>query len=419
MMARFSRTLLLALILLVAAVCGPAMARDAAAAPGDPSRQVLVLLRLPAQHFRPGTDYGDAYDDRLGRTGRLRIVGRLARAHGLTLVTDWPMPLLGVDCYVLEAPAGHSIEETAETLAKDPQVAWSQPMNLYHVQGRAGLGDPLFRAQPAAGQWRLSDLHQMSSGRNVMVAVIDSQIDVTHPDLVGQVRLSRDFAPGRPSAGELHGTGVAGVIAARGDNGLGIVGVAPGAQLMALRACWQPNAAAPATVCDSLTLAEALHFAIENKAQVINLSLSGPPDLLLGRLVDVAEARGITVVGAFDPAAPDGGFPASHAGVVAVSDAPVESPRPGLYSAPGRDIPTTQPGGRWSLVNGSSYAAAHVSGLMALMREHSTAASHGRILVAAKSGGGAIDACASLVRAHGPCDCDCAHTQRLAAEPRR
>jgi subtilisin family serine protease len=228
---------------------------------------------------------------------------------------------------------------------------------------------------------------------------------------------------GRPSRGERHGTGVAGVIAARGEKGAGILGVAPEARLMALRACWQPNPAAGETVCDSLSLAKALHFAIDNRAEVINLSLSGPPDPLLGRLLDVAESRGITIVGAFDPAAAGGGFPAQHQGVLAVSDQLVARPRDGLYSAPGRDIPTTQPGGRWSLVNGSSYAAAHVSGLVALLRQRASPPVDGRFLVAAKTGGGAIDACASLVRVAGPCDCACdkagALSTGLAAGVRR
>jgi len=386
-------------------------------------RQILVLLRLPPSHYRPGGDAGSAYDDNLGHAARLRIATQLARAHGLTLVTDWPMPLLGVDCYVLEAPAGRSIQAEADSLAHDPAVEWSQPMHLYHAEAADPPTAALFRAQPAAIAWRLADLHRMATGRGVLVAVVDSQVDTTHPDLAGRVRLSRDFAVGRPSRGERHGTGVAGVIAARGGDGAGIVGVAPEARLMALRACWQPNPAAGETVCDSLTLAKALHFAIDNRAEVINLSLSGPADPLLGRLLDVAESRGITIVGAFDPAAAGGGFPAQHQGVLAVSDQPVARPRDGLYSAPGHDIPTTQPGGRWSLVNGSSYAAAHVSGLVALLRQRVSSPIDGRLLVAAKTGGGAIDACASLVRVAGPCDCACdsagARSMGLAAGGRR
>jgi hypothetical protein len=393
----------------------PASAPDALAA----GHQILVLLRLPPPHYRPGGAYGDSYDDTLGHGTRRRLAERLARDHGLRVVTDWPMPLLGVDCYVLAAPDGQDLNGEIARLSQDPRVAWSQPMHVYRGQGArvaahpSAPNDPLYAAQPAASLWRLTDLHQMATGRGVLVALVDSQVQRDHPDLAGQIGIAQSFVSGPPVEGESHGTGVAGVIAARANNGLGIAGVAPGARLMALRACWQTGTGSSATLCDSLTLAEALHFAVEHGARVINLSLGGPPDELLGRLIDVALARGIAVVAAYDHDLPGGGFPAMHPGVVAVSDAPVAGASTALYTAPGRDIPTTQPGGRWSLVNGSSFAAAHVSGLIALTLDArgeaaAPARAHGRILVAARSGGGAIDACATLLHAQGPCDCACA-----------
>jgi hypothetical protein len=88
--------------------------------------------------------------------------------------------------------------------------------------------------------------------------------------------------------------------------------------------------------------------------------------------------------------------------VVAVSDGSTATP-PGVYVAPGRDVPTTQPGGRWFLVNGSSYSAAQVSGLLALMREHGRAPQNGLTLITLHPGGGGIDACATLARK--PCGC--------------
>jgi len=138
----------------------------------------------------------------------------------------------------------------------------------------------------------------------------------------------------------------------------------------------------------------------------------------------VALARGVAVVGAYDRDLPGGGFPASHPGVVAVSDTPVEGGGPDLYMAPGRDVPTTQPGGRWSLVNGSSFAAAHVSGLIALTRQSGGLEPGGReraglVLVAARAGGGGIDACATLLRVLGPCDCACARPAEALPIARR
>jgi subtilisin family serine protease len=389
------RALALALLGALAAALLPLWAAQAAPEPAPEAREVLVLVRLPPEHYRPGGGYGGAYGDDLSREAERRLAGRIAHAHGLTLVDDWPMPLLGLDCFVMAAPATQTAEQAAEALSRDPGVAWSEPMHVYKAEAQgAGHNDPLFRAQPAAREWRLAELHRYATGRKVSVAVIDSQVEANHPDLQGQVAVAADFGPTPARTAEIHGTGVAGVIAARADNGIGIVGVAPQARLMALRACWQQGAGASTTVCDTLSLAKALHFAIEHRAQVINLSLAGPPDMLLGKLVDVALARGVSVVAAYDPKLPRGGFPASHKGVIAVADESLAALQPGVYSAPGRDVPTTQPGGRWSLVDGSSYAAAHVSGLMALARERTGGA--GLTLVSIRPGGGMIDACATV-----------------------
>ena len=114
-------------------------------------------------------------------------------------------------------------------------------------------------------------------------------------------------------------------------------------------------------------------------------------------------AKGDTVVAAFDRTQADGGFPASVPGVIAVSDSSLAGSRRGVYIAPGHDVPTTQPGGRWFLVNGSSFAAAHVSGLFALLRQRTTKLSP--TLVAQ---GGYVDACATMAYAGLNCDCACA-----------
>ncbi|HLZ77910.1 MAG TPA: S8 family serine peptidase, partial [Sphingomonas sp.] len=320
MIGRWRHLRMLAVIGAFALGLGAAPVRAQPAEPSDDRRQILVLLRLPAQHYRLNADYGGDYGDDLTQSARRRIAKRIARHHGLTLVNDWPMPLLGLDCFIMAVPDGETVEAAAAQVSRDGGVDWAQPMHRYQVQGEEPThNDPLFQAQPVAREWRLADLHQLATGRGVTVAVIDSRVDAAHPDLVGQMATMQDFAPDHPAGPELHGTGVAGIIAAKADNGLGIAGVAPRAQLMGLRACWQSLARPPATVCDSLSLARALHFAIEHKAQVINLSLSGPPDMLLGRLIDLGLHRGAAVVAAFDRSQPDGGFPASQPGVIAVA----------------------------------------------------------------------------------------------------
>ena len=377
----------------------------------DQSRQILVMLRMPPDHYRPGSAYSGSYGSATTQAVRHRTAAKIAKRHGFTLDDNWPMPLLGIDCFVMTLPAGTSPQAAAELVSGDPGVAWSQPLQLYRAQA-ASNRDPLLAAEPAAAQWHLSELHRIATGRGVTVAVIDSRIDRGHPDLSGQLALSQDFVAGRGNGAEQHGTAIAGVIAARADNGVGIAGIAPAARLMGLRACWQQAAA---TLCDTLSLAKALHYAIDHRARVINMSLSGPRDQLLTRLVEIGLARGQTVVAAFDPAISDGGFPASQPGVIAVGSEGMPNLPGRVYLAPGRDIPTAAPGGGWTLVDGTSYAAAHVSGLLALMNERQTT----RAAALVRGHGGSLDACASLASATHLCSCDCADGRPRAANDRR
>ena len=398
------------LLLLCLAVVAALRPGAVGAASASPEQQILVMVRHPPDHYRPNGAYGGGYGDELARSARERLARRIARAHGLTLVDEWPMPMIGLDCFVMAVPAGRTPVAAAAELARDARVEWAQPNTLYEAQGgTAAHNDPLFPAQPVARQWRLAELHELATGRGVKIAVIDSGIEASHRDLAGQLAVNRNFIAGRAPAFEQHGTGVAGIIGAKAGNRIGIAGVAPGARLLGLRACWQASGSpAVRTVCDSFSLVKALYFAAEQKADVINMSLSGPDDRLLSTLMKAVMARGSAIVTAFDARRANGGFPASVPGVIAVSDAVVAPSRGRVYTAPGRDVPTTQPGDRWFLVNGSSYAAAHVSGLLALLRQKRPSAAPS--LVSARAGGGPIDACATLVRAARGCDCGCARS---------
>jgi len=393
----------LALGLALATAGGAAFADDALVAPtpadsASAPRQVLAMLRSPPAHARVDGSYGGAgYSDAARTQSQERAGARLAAAHGLRLVTLWAMPALGLDCAVFALPPQADLDASIAALQAHAEVAWAQPMNEFRAQGHL---DPLYQLQPTATQWHLDDLHAVATGRRVRVAIIDSGVDEAHPDLAQAVQVHANFVDGQAWVAELHGTAVAGLVAARADNGIGIVGVAPDARLVALRACWEVSASQ--TLCNSLTLAKALSFAIEQRAEIINMSLSGPDDLLLGRLIDVALAQRQQVVAAVDASAPGGGFPAAHPGVIAVADGAIDLPlgANGTWSAPARDLPTTVPGGGWRMVSGTSFAAGEVSGLLAVMDEaRATADARRPALRLVRLPGGGIDACASLLHA--------------------
>ena len=427
------RQWVLLLVACMAAVAAPAVAGRRGgpdeSADSLARRQVLVMLRLPAAHYRPDANYGNDYGNPPGRRARHRVADQLARAHGLSLHDEWPMQALGLDCFVFDAPDAAAAAREALALAADPRVESAQAMQLFHslatpappahgtraMSPPVATGDPLYAAQPAAANWHLAELHAQSTGRGVRIAVIDSGVALDHPDLRGQVAIARNFVDGAGNVAETHGTAVAGIIAARAGNGAGIVGIAPQARLLALRACWQQGAGPAA--CSSFTLARALQFAIDARAQVLNLSLSGPDDGLLSRLLDVALQRGISVVGAVDAQARDGGFPASHTGVLAVDGlGRTAAPRTVLH-APGAGIPAPLPDGGWGLVSGASFATAQVSGLAALLLQRRPGLAPSQLLallepapglVLAQERPGAIDACAVMQRSAGHCVCACA-----------
>ncbi len=401
----------LAFVAMLALAAAPVRAAEPAQQ-AEAAREVLVMLRLPAPHFRPDVYYPSGYRDDAGRAARRRIAEAVAREHGLTILEDWAMPSLNVDCFRMAEPAGAEPGKIVEALTRDKRVSWAQPVNTFATQGSS---DPLYPVQPAAGQWQLADIRKAATGRNVLVAVIDSGVEVEHPDLAGQIAFKENFVDGMPYAGEDHGTGVAGVIAARAGNGVGIEGVAPDARIMALRGCWQ--VAHGTTLCNSFTLGKAMNFALMNGAQVINLSLTGPPDRLLRELIDAACARGIRVVSAVDGTRADGGFPASHPGVFAVSanDTGARAPGVNVLSAPGRDIPTSAPGARWGMVSGSSYSAAHISGMMAVLSELRPGMTlpQVRANLVQQSNPAGIDFCATVTRLTGKCTCVCSVPDKI------
>jgi subtilisin family serine protease len=255
----------------------------------------------------------------------------------------------------------------------------------------------------------VADAHPWSRGEGVKVAIIDTGVDIQHPDLRGRIAAAVNFvdADDAQFQRDRHGTEMAGVIAAVANNREGIVGVAPNAQLLVFKACWQGSPDSDAARCNSFTLARALTAAFDAHAQVVNLSLAGPDDPLLGDLIREGRHRGVLFVGAApDTAGVEDGL-LHHAGVIEVASAETHSAIDSVLYAPGREILTLLPGGHYDFASGASIATAQVSGVIALMLAKSpklSSAAAYRLLRDTSSsmqtdGGGVkgIDACAAVV----------------------
>ena len=312
------------------------------------SAQLMVVLRNVAQ-------------------APAEVVAALARDYSLQLVARHHLGSLGVDSALFAVEAAPKRDAVLARLAADPRVRQAQAVRLHHVAGMPPK-DPYLDLQVRTRPSGISTLASRGRGRNVRIAIIDTGFDTAHPDLLGQVIEARNFVGGDSNIipAEFHGTAVTGLIAARAGNGIGIHGLASEALVYVLRACWEPSYGIG--VCSSYTLAQALDYAIEIRARIINLSLAGPDDPLLASLVERAVELGAVVFGAIgeEPGQP---FPTSIADVIAVEQArqgDAEIPGERL-TVPGLQLLTTVPGGRYDFVSGPSFATAHASGVAAIM----------------------------------------------------
>jgi len=300
----------------------------------------------------------------------------LARDYRMRTVWSWTMTSLGEQCVVFEVPRGKTVHDLVRRLSADPRVGSAQPVETFQAQGGT---DPYAHLQHSSQVLRLDQAHRWATGKGVKIAVVDTGVDIDHPDLRGRIIMAQSFVDqGKKTfTTDIHGTAVAGLIAASANNDVGIVGVAPEAEILAFKACWQQPPGSREAVCNSYTLAKAVDFAIGQNVQVLNFSLAGPSDPLLGRLIGHALQKGIVVVAA-DGGKPSLEFPASYQGVIGIlgSDdlqggATVAAGGKLLstLAAPSVDILTTAPHAAYDFFSGSSLAAAQVSGIAALLLE--------------------------------------------------
>lgn len=238
-------------------------------------------------------------------------------------------------------------------------------------------------------QWQLAALGARtawadSTGAGVVVAVLDSGVDAGHPDLAGQVLPGLDLVDGSTDGRTDpvgHGTSVAALIAGRGNDDAGVVGLAYQAKILPIRVLDRSN-----EYHDPMVVAEAVQWAVDHGASVINLSLGGTEySPALADALDYAFARDVVVVACTGNVLPASSaevwYPAREPGVVAVAGLggdPDAQPDPlwaksltgpsTVLTAPAADLPAARPGRGYGRANGTSFAAALVSGAAALIR---------------------------------------------------
>jgi subtilisin family serine protease len=269
------------------------------------------------------------------------------------------------------------VEAVRAELAADASVRSVQPNFRYFLQDQKPAqvpseGDP---AQYALAKLRLPQAHVLAHGDNVTIAVIDSAIDAAHPELAGAIT---DFfdALGSKEGPHAHGTGIAGAIVAHAR----LMGSAPSAKILAIRAFGTAQSGAEST---SFVIVKSLDYAASHGARIVNMSFAGPKDPVVERGVAAAATRGMVLVAASGNAGAKSPplYPAANPNVIAVSatdasDRLFPASNRGAHiaiAAPGVDIFLPAPDGKYQMTSGTSFSAAYISGVAALILERNPA----------------------------------------------
>lgn len=303
------------------------------------------------------------------------LLERLKRSYCLEVTEITELKSLEKSLILLRIPDGRTTNEIMEVLSQDPQKITPQPNYIYRTSG--SKIDPHLDLQYALKALNADQVSPDINGMGVTVGLIDTGVDYLHPDLKGRITQKKDITDNGSFQHDLHGTALAGIIAAQCKNGIGICGLAPGADIVAIKACRPIAEGKIAAMTTSFWLSQGIDYAIVQKVRVINLSLGGPKDPLVSDLVKEAVSRESVIVAA----AGDKGlttyppYPAALPEVIAVAAVDIKGNpyAEGIKGnfidlcAPGVDIMTTQPGDKYNFYTGTSMAAAYITGSVALL----------------------------------------------------
>ena len=302
-------------------------------------------------------------------SGTPEMAEAIGKRHNLVPLFSKPTALIGggtMNCFKI---ADHRpVQDVIHDLEAEQQVTWAQPNYVFKLDGVNSAPQGLASAQYALTKMHLTEAHRITEGDQALVAVIDTGIDESHSDLAGSIvdhynALNDEM---QPSA---HGTAMAGAISAHGA----LLGAAPHAKLLAIRA-FSGNGGPGGT---TVHIIKALNWAYEHHARIVNMSFAGAYDPLLALAINTAHQRGMIIVAAAGNEGPAAApaYPAADFNVIAVTatdrdDKMLSAANHGSYisvAAPGVDIIAAAPANSYQFSSGTSIAAAHISGVIALL----------------------------------------------------
>jgi Subtilase family len=311
-------------------------------------------------------------------------IDEIARQHNLTILGVQRSALTGATLVHFRIEANRAARDVVRAMEAERIV--SQP-NYVYVIGQGAQPDPKAEAgeaQYVANKLRLAEVHRIATGKGVTVAVIDSEIDQAHAELAKGIA-DRFDAVGRPDAPHLHGTGMAGAIVSQGR----LMGVAPGARTLAVHA-FATSGTQQSPQATTQSIVAGLDWAMSKGARIINMSFAGPYDPILALALKKSYEKGAILIAAVGNAGPKSPplYPAADKHVIGVTavdenDQPYKGSNVGAQvavAAPGVDVMVPAPSDAYQLTTGTSVAAAHVSGVAALLLERHPQADAATIL---------------------------------------
>ncbi len=308
----------------------------------------------------------------VARTLSPQALNALARRHRLSTLQSFEIQITGTRFQRLRIDDRRSVPQVVRALETDGAVMAVQPNYIATLQEMgARLSLPADIDLYAPGRMRMPEALRLATGDRVLIAVIDGGVDTGHPELNGMVVTTFD-AIGTGDHIHPHGTSIVGAIAARAR----LQGTAPGAHILAARAFGTNRNGMDGNTSDII---RSVDWAVQQGARVINMSFAGPRNPALERALVAARQRGIVLVAAAGNQGPSSPplYPAALSGVIAVTatdqdDRIFRAANRGNHiavAAPGVDLWLPTLDNDYRLTSGTSFAAAAISGLVALMIE--------------------------------------------------
>jgi Subtilase family len=328
---------------------------------------------LSAQSNQPPTNWGRYVPNEVvvevAATVSQETINALLRRHRLTQLETLNLQSSGTSIRRLRINDRRGVPAVVRALAAEGFMV--QPNLIATLQEAVSALSQTALEQYALARMRMPEAHTLATGQRVLIAVIDSGADVQHPELAGMILDTFD-AIGSGDRVHAHGTSIVGAIAARSR----LRGTAPGAHILVARAFGTQRSSMDGTSTDII---KALEWSMNRGARVINMSFAGSRDTAIERRLATARERGIILVAAAGNAGPTSAplYPAANPAVIAVTATDIDdriyrSANRGDHvaiAAPGVDLWLPTVDGGYRRTSGTSFSAAEITGVIALMLE--------------------------------------------------